>query len=128
MKVGLIKGRHSLPAEVKDYIFESIEKLQQVMKLSVVIPAYNEEGIIDKTILSLTNALQLNDIYYEVVVVNDYSFDATADVIKKWLQEDPIQPNSKFEQNVRSYVRCYVRFLLGLMLGLLAPFLSLTCL
>ena len=59
------------------------------MKLSVVIPAYNEEGIIDKTILSLTDALQLNDIDYEVVVVNDYSSDATADVIKKWLQGDP---------------------------------------
>lgn len=59
------------------------------MKLSVVIPAYNEEDIIGKTIMSLTDVLQSSGVDYEVVVVNDYSSDKTTDVISKWLQENP---------------------------------------
>lgn len=54
------------------------------MKLSVIIPAYNEEDIIGKTIVSLTNALQLGGIDYEVVVVNDYSTDKTYNVVEQY--------------------------------------------
>lgn len=53
------------------------------MKLSVVIPAYNEEGSIGSTVRAITRRLEAESIDYEVVVVNDNSVDATGAVIKE---------------------------------------------
>ena len=47
------------------------------MKLSVVIPAYNEEGSITETIVSLYDTLLMSKIDHEIYVVNDNSRDAT---------------------------------------------------
>lgn len=52
------------------------------MKLSVVIPARNEEGSIDGTMAAIAAALERERIPYEIVVVNDGSSDSTADVIR----------------------------------------------
>jgi len=51
------------------------------VKLSVVIPARNEEGSIAATVTSITSALREAGIPYEIVVVDDASTDATADRI-----------------------------------------------
>jgi dolichol-phosphate mannosyltransferase len=59
------------------------------MKLSVVIPARNEEGSISSTILSVTNALQRERIEYEVLVVDDGSTDGTAAVVRRQCLDDP---------------------------------------
>ena len=48
------------------------------MKLSVVIPAHNEEGSIAPTIVGVTDALAAEGIDYEIVVVDDASTDRTA--------------------------------------------------
>ena len=50
------------------------------MKLSVIIPARNEEGSIEGTIRGVCAALEREAIAHEVVVVNDGSTDATAGV------------------------------------------------
>lgn len=48
------------------------------MKLSIVIPAYNEEVRIKKTILSIKNYLNKQDYDWEIIVISDGSKDATA--------------------------------------------------
>jgi dolichol-phosphate mannosyltransferase len=56
------------------------------MKLSVVIPAYNESESIPETLLTLYKKLHEENITHEIVVVNDNSKDNTLDVLIR-LQE-----------------------------------------
>ncbi len=53
------------------------------MKLSVVIPAYNEEGSIEETIVTLYETLLFEKIEHEIVVTNDNSKDNTLEVLSK---------------------------------------------
>ena len=52
------------------------------MKLSVVIPAHNEEGSIRSSILEIHTTLLKNNILHEILVVNDNSKDRTEDILK----------------------------------------------
>lgn len=52
--------------------------------LSVVIPAYNEEKRISKTLLDIDQYLSGQDYSYEIIVVNDGSTDKTAQIVKKF--------------------------------------------
>jgi len=47
------------------------------LTLSILIPAHNEEGCIEKTIRSMCEILDRNSISYEVLVINDHSQDKT---------------------------------------------------
>ncbi len=58
------------------------------MKLSVVIPAFNEEGSIRDTVTTLTTVLRREDVDYEVVVVDDASTDRTAEEIGRLTEAD----------------------------------------
>lgn len=51
------------------------------MKLSVVIPAHNEEGSISETLRALSAVLVSEEIDHEVLVVNDHSKDGTAQTL-----------------------------------------------
>lgn len=51
------------------------------MKLSVVIPAHNEEGSIVETVETLVNTLTSAGIDHEVLVVNDHSGDGTREKV-----------------------------------------------
>src|SRR3989344_5508870 len=51
------------------------------MALSVVIPAYNEEGSVRETVESVARVLAREHIPSELIVVNDHSTDATAAVL-----------------------------------------------
>ena len=53
------------------------------MKLSVVMPAHNEEGSLPLTVANLVQALTAAAIEFEILVVNDNSTDATQSVIKE---------------------------------------------
>lgn len=53
------------------------------MKLSVVIPAHNEEGLIEKVVLDILNELRKENIENEIVVVDDNSNDATPAIVDK---------------------------------------------
>ena len=50
---------------------------------SVVIPAYNEEGCIAKTIESLCQTLSEAGVPYEILVVNDNSRDRTEEILQE---------------------------------------------
>lgn len=52
-------------------------------KLSVVIPSYNEELRIEKTLRLVSEFLQKQTYPYEILVVNDGSKDGTSSVIQK---------------------------------------------
>ncbi len=49
-------------------------------RLSVIIPAYNEEKRIEKTLLSVDEYLSKQSYDYEILVVNDGSKDKTAEI------------------------------------------------
>lgn len=51
------------------------------MKLSVVIPAYNEENRIGNSLIEITKFIDEHKLFAEIIVVNDGSKDKTADVI-----------------------------------------------
>jgi dolichol-phosphate mannosyltransferase len=52
------------------------------MKLSVVIPAHNEEGCIAETITALYGCLSADGIPHEIIAVNDNSKDGTEKVVR----------------------------------------------
>ena len=65
---------------------------------SIIIPAHNEEVVIEEIVLSLEN---LNYPHYEVIVVNDGSTDTTAKILNRlaaqqgdWLRVVHLEPNS----------------------------------
>lgn len=51
-------------------------------KLSVVIPAYNEEGCIESTVRDLSKVLKEQAIVHEILVVNDNSKDGTVKILE----------------------------------------------
>lgn len=53
------------------------------MYLSVIIPAYNEEKRIGKTLQSIDEYLKKQSYDYEILVVNDGSKDRTAEIVKE---------------------------------------------
>src|SRR4028119_2215763 len=51
------------------------------MKLSIVIPAYNEEGSITETLYTLYRVLINYHVPHEIVVINDNSKDRTLEML-----------------------------------------------
>jgi dolichol-phosphate mannosyltransferase len=59
------------------------------MKLSVVIPAHNEEATVGETVEGLVATLSREGIDHEVIVVDDSSADGTAAVVERITAEHP---------------------------------------
>jgi dolichol-phosphate mannosyltransferase len=66
------------------------------MKLSIVIPAYNEEESITETIDQIEEAFAKVNIDHEIFIVNDNSKDGTLQVLENLAQKYPVV---KFETN-----------------------------
>ena len=58
------------------------------MKLSIVIPAHNEEGCIRSTTENLAMVLEREEIDYEILIINDNSHDATEDILHEMCCKD----------------------------------------
>jgi len=65
---------------------EKIYNMEQMEKpyLSIIIPAYNEEKRIGKTLLAINEYLTKQDYSYEILVVDGGSSDKTIEIIKKF--------------------------------------------
>src|SRR6185369_15676842 len=54
-----------------------------MLKLSVIIPAYNEENRIERTLRDVNNYLSKQNYEYEIIVVDNNSNDKTFEVVRK---------------------------------------------
>ena len=60
------------------------------MKLSIVIPAYNEAGNIAACVKELQDVVGVREgLDYEIIVVNDNSTDQTAEVVRTLAEQEP---------------------------------------
>lgn len=62
--------------------------MRNQLKYSVVIPAYNEEQNLARTVEDLQAVLQQEEIPYEIIIVNDNSNDGTKAIIEQLSQAD----------------------------------------
>jgi glycosyltransferase involved in cell wall biosynthesis len=71
------------------------------LDLSVVIPAYNEEGRLPKTLDSIFAYLQKKSYRAEIIVVDDGSSDRTAEIVSAYRQKysDPKNPELRLVSN-----------------------------
>lgn len=74
-------------------------------RLSVIIPAYNEERRLPKTLEAIFLYLQKQDYSWEVIVVNDGSTDRTAEIVRTKQQKFK---NLKLINNEKNYGKGYV--------------------
>ena len=59
-----------------------------IMNISVVIPAFNEEKRIGKTLNEVIEYLKKKKFRYEVIVIDDGSYDSTASVVSCFLDKN----------------------------------------
>ena len=59
------------------------------MLFSIIMPAYNEEAVIEATIRDLAAYLDNAGLYYELIVVDDASADRTAEIVSGLAAENP---------------------------------------
>jgi glycosyltransferase involved in cell wall biosynthesis len=69
-----------------------------IQKLSVLIPAYNEEKTITAILDRLLAVKLIHGITKEIVIVNDASGDRTKDVIEKYIADHPNEAIGFFSQ------------------------------
>ena len=67
------------------------------MKLSIIIPAKDEEGDIENTLNSIHDILKTNNVEHEILIINDHSVDSTLEILsslEKKIKELKIINNS----------------------------------
>ncbi|MGE3273067.1 MAG: glycosyltransferase family 2 protein [Chloroflexota bacterium] len=60
-----------------------------VLSISAVLPAYNEEQVIAHSVAAMVKTLEALDADYEIIVVNDGSRDRTGEILAQLGQENP---------------------------------------
>ena len=70
------KTNKTSPSQKKD-------RLKPVQLFSIVMPAYNEDDVIEQTLLELISHLNNCDFQYEIIVINDGSTDQTEAILDK---------------------------------------------
>jgi len=54
-------------------------------EVSIILPSFNSESFIEKTLRSITNQIFLD---WELIVVDDYSSDGTVELVKRYISHD----------------------------------------
>ena len=71
-----------------------------ITKLSIVIPAYNEQNTIHLILDRVRDVQLINDIKKEIIIVNDCSKDKTEDAIITYMQKNPGMPLTYYKHEV----------------------------
>ena len=61
----------------------------KITRLSIVIPAYNEERTIHFILDKIKNVQLIDGIEKELIIINDYSKDDTEGAIKRYMEQNP---------------------------------------
>lgn len=61
----------------------------KINRLSIVIPAFNEERTIHLILDKIKDVVLLDNIEKELIIINDYSTDDTEGAIKRYMDENP---------------------------------------
>ena len=84
------------------------------MKLSIIIPAYNEESTIEEIIAKVRAASLPEGISREIVIVNDGSKDRTADILSRFSGQRHGHCSSKPSGQDRCFInriqKCHRRY------------------
>ncbi len=64
--------------EIRDWLIKSLTKTK--MKLSIIIPAYNEASSLATIVNKVLSVQLINDIQKEIIIVDDCSSDVTYDI------------------------------------------------
>lgn len=67
-------------------------------KLSIIIPAYNEEDSILSVLNDIKKVLEKTDIFYEIIVVNDGSTDNTKTLLESKIESNIILLNHPYKK------------------------------
>ena len=71
-------------------------------KLSIIVPAYNEENTIQSILIKINEVKLIQDLTKEIIVVNDCSKDNTEEAIQEYITNNPelkIKYFKQFNQN-----------------------------
>src|SRR4051812_44125159 len=71
-----------------------------MIKLSVIIPAYNEEKRIERTLVDVDGYLEKQSYEYEIIVVDNNSNDKTSEVVRN-LASTSVQNAKVIKQTIR---------------------------
>lgn len=88
-------------------------KLQEKVQLSLIIPVYNKEKIIEKTLTEVLLYLENEKYEWEVIVVDDGSQDRTASIIKGFNNKYIRFFRLKFNKGKGAAIRAGVRVARG---------------
>ncbi len=69
-------------------------------KLSIIIPAYNEEKTIHQILNAIKEVTLINNIEKEIIIVNDFSKDGTGTAVANYISENPSLNIQYFEHTV----------------------------
>lgn len=83
-----VTGDYDRPVHSSGSVEQREETPFLLKSLSVVLPAYNEEAVIEQTVLNVSTVLRGWARDFEVVVVNDGSSDRTAAILARLAGED----------------------------------------
>ncbi len=72
----------------------------EISKLSIIIPAYNEEKTIAEVLNRISNLELYNNLSSEILVVNDCSGDQTESVIQRFIRENNTGKVRYFKQEL----------------------------
>ncbi|MBL4706810.1 MAG: glycosyltransferase family 2 protein [Flavobacteriales bacterium] len=71
-----------------------------IQKLSIIIPAYNEEKTITQVLAIISKLKLIQSIENEILVINDSSSDNTRKLVEQFITDNPNSPIQLFNQNI----------------------------
>lgn len=71
-----------------------------IAKLSILIPAYNEEATIERILEKVKSVVLPNDIQKELIIINDCSKDQTVEKVNAFIEANPSMDIKLFSQEI----------------------------